>query len=178
MLQPYDELARRTGRAVSIADVALCRALVLAGRQDLDAAVEWAVRAVQAFGSLEDPFEAARALLVHGEILRRARKKARAREAVASALATFERLGADRWADRARAELGRSGSRRSEPGSLTETQRRVAELAAGGQTNREIADALFMSVHTVEAHLTQIYRTLDIENRTELARRWAELALR
>ena len=53
---------------------------------------------------------------------------------------------------------------------LTDTERRVAELAAAGQTNREIAHALFMSVHTVEAHLTRIFRTVGVQSRTELAR--------
>jgi DNA-binding NarL/FixJ family response regulator len=109
-------------------------------------------------------------LLVRGEILRRARKKGAAVEAVAESLAIFERLGAQAWAARARSELGRSEHRRTPSGGLTETQLRVAELAAAGQTNREIADALFMSVHTVEAHLSRIYRTLDIHTRTELAR--------
>ena len=170
MLAPYAELAHRRGRAASIADAAMCRALVLAARADVDAAVESAADAVASFESLEDPFDAARASLVHGEILRRARKKAAAHDAVAKSLAAFERLGAARWADRARAELGRSQSRRAGGGPLTETQRRVAELAAAGQTNREIADALFMSVHTVEAHLTQVYRALDVHTRTELAR--------
>jgi DNA-binding NarL/FixJ family response regulator len=83
----------------------------------------------------------------------------------------FERLGAERWADRARAELGRSKARRTPGSGLTETEMRVAELAAAGQTNREIADGLFMSVHTVEAHLTRIYRALGVHTRTELARR-------
>jgi DNA-binding NarL/FixJ family response regulator len=119
--------------------------------------------------SLPLPFETARTLLALGEIRRRARKKASARDAVSKSLAIFERLGAERWAERARAELGRSGSRRAHGAELTETEFRVAELASAGQTNREIADALFMSVHTVEAHLTRIYRTLGVHTRTELA---------
>jgi len=61
-------------------------------------------------------------------------------------------------------------SRRRAGSPLTDTERRVAELAGAGQTNREIADALFMSVHTVEAHLTRIFRTLGIQSRTALAR--------
>ena len=60
--------------------------------------------------------------------------------------------------------------RRPAGSALTETERRVAELAGSGQTNREIADALFISVHTVEAHLTRVYRTLGVQSRTELAR--------
>jgi len=169
-LDPYERLARRRKRTVAIAHAEMCRALLLAAQQDLDAAVAASDRARRAFASLALPFETARALLVRGEILRRARKKAAATEAVGESLAIFERLGAALWADRARAELGRSEHRRASGGALTETQSRVAELAAAGQTNREIADSLFMSVHTVEAHLTRVYRTLDVHTRTELAR--------
>ena len=61
-------------------------------------------------------------------------------------------------------------SRRPEGSPLTDTERRVAELAAAGSTNREIAQALFMSVHTVEAHMTRIFRTVGVQSRTELAR--------
>jgi DNA-binding CsgD family transcriptional regulator len=53
---------------------------------------------------------------------------------------------------------------------LTATERRVVELVAAGRTNREIADTLFMSVHTVEAHLTRLFRELGVHSRTELAR--------
>jgi len=120
--------------------------------------------------AMRGDFEPARASLALGEIRRRARKKAAARDAIAHGLAIFERLGAERWADRARAELGRSNARRTPGAELTETELRVAELASAGQTNREIADGLFMSVHTVEAHLTRIYRTLGVHSRTELAR--------
>jgi DNA-binding CsgD family transcriptional regulator len=60
---------------------------------------------------------------------------------------------------------------RREPGApLTATERGVADLVAAGRTNKEIADALFMSVHTVEAHLTRLFRTLGVQGRTELAR--------
>jgi DNA-binding CsgD family transcriptional regulator len=170
LLDPYEQLARRQDRTISIADAAHCRSLLLAAQGDLDAGLASAEEALRLFESLALPFETARTLLALGEIRRRARKKAAARDAVAEALAIFERLGAARWADRARAELGRSGGRRTPGAELTETERRVAELASAGQTNREIADGLFMSVHTVEAHLTRIYRALGVHTRTELAR--------
>jgi DNA-binding CsgD family transcriptional regulator len=170
LLDPYEQLARRQQRTISMADAAHCRGLLLAAQGDLEAGLASAEEALRLFESLPLPFETARTLLALGEIRRRARKKAAARDAVGRALAIFERLGADRWADRARAELGRSGVRRAPGAELTETEMRVAELASAGQTNREIADGLFMSVHTVEAHLTRIYRTLGVHTRTELAR--------
>ena len=61
---------------------------------------------------------------------------------------------------------------------LTETERRVAELAARGRTNKEIAAELFMGVSTVEAHLSHVYRKLGIRSRTELAGRLEEAAPR
>ena len=170
LLEPYEQLARRMDRTISLADASHCRGLLLAAQGDFEAALTSAEEAVRLFESLALPFETARAWLALGEIRRRARKKAAARDAIAHALAIFERLGAERWADRARAELGRSNARRTPGAELTDTELRVAELASAGQTNREIADGLFMSVHTVEAHLTRIYRTLGVHSRTELAR--------
>ena len=89
-----------------------------------------------------------------------------------AALAVFEELGAALWADRARAEIARLGGRRSKDSDeLTETERRIAKLAADGRSNREIAGELFVSERTVEANLTRAYRKLRVRSRTELARR-------
>jgi DNA-binding CsgD family transcriptional regulator len=78
------------------------------------------------------------------------------------------------WAARARQELGRLAHRRSTGTRLTDAERRVAELAAQGRTNREVAAALFISPKTVEANLTRIYRKLEIGSRAELGARMAE----
>ena len=119
---------------------------------------------------LQVPFRTARAWFTLGEVLRRSRQKGASREAFGSALDLFTRLGAKVWIERTQAELDRVATRRPTGSALTETERRVAELAGAGQTNREIADALFISVHTVEAHLTRVYRRLGVQSRTELAR--------
>ena len=77
--------------------------------------------------------------------------------------------------DRARTELAATGARPrrdallSGPASLTPSERRIAELAARGQSNREIAQALFVTPKTVEYHLRNSYRKLDIAGRGELA---------
>ena len=71
--------------------------------------------------------------------------------------------------ERTNAELARIGLRPAAPLDLTPTEKRVAELAAAGHTNREIAQALFLSVHTVEDNLRRIYHKLGIRSRTELA---------
>ena len=83
----------------------------------------------------------------------------------------FEELGSPLWAEHARTELARAGLRRREPDELNETERRVAELAAEGLSNQEIAQRAFLSVKTVEANLTRVYRKLGIRSRAGLARR-------
>jgi DNA-binding NarL/FixJ family response regulator len=171
LLVPYERLAEQHARAMCIADALHCRALLSAASGALEAAEEMAEASQRGFEALGMPFDAARAALVLADVHRRGRHKAAAREAASDALASFERLGAARWADRAREELARAEGRRAPGSELTETEQRVVDLVVGGRTNREIAGALFMSVHTVEAHLTRIYRAVGVRSRTELARR-------
>jgi DNA-binding CsgD family transcriptional regulator len=162
--------ARRRGPPTALAEVLRGRALVLAAEGDLDGAIRDADEAVEIFAGLQLPFRTARAWFTLGEVRRRSRQKAASRAAFEAALALFEDLGSPLWIERTQTELARVASRRPAGSSLTDTERRVAELAAAGQTNREIAHALFMSVHTVEAHLTRIFRTVGVQSRTELAR--------
>jgi DNA-binding CsgD family transcriptional regulator len=121
------------------------------------------------------PFERARTLLCFGERLRRARQRADARGPLKEALEIFERLGARGWAERTRTELRATGeqqSRRTETAAeqLTPHELQIAVLVAQGMTNREAASALFLSPKTIEYHLGQIYRKLDVRGRAQLAR--------
>jgi DNA-binding CsgD family transcriptional regulator len=153
-------------------------ALAWRGRGMLHAAVGATAEAGDAFVNalaeherLELPLERARTLFAHGVALRRARQKRSARAALEEAEATFGRVGARLWAERARSELARVGGRPPSRGALTPTEQRVAELAAAGKANKEIAAELYVTVRTVETHLTKVYEKLGVRARAELARR-------
>jgi DNA-binding CsgD family transcriptional regulator len=121
------------------------------------------------------PFERARTLLVLGRLQRRAKQKNAAKQALELARSIFDTLPAPLWSERAAEELARIGLRRSSPDGLTESERRVAELAASGLTNREVAAQLFMSPKTVEANISRVYRKLGINSRAQLGARLAQM---
>jgi DNA-binding CsgD family transcriptional regulator len=169
LLAPFEDAGRSLDRAWAAATGARCRALVLAARGDLQGASVAADEAVRHHDRLPLPFELGRTHLVRGAVERRAKRKRGARDTLTKALEIFDGLGAALWADKTRAELARIGGRAASSLDLTPTEARVAALVAAGSTNREVADALFVSVHTVEANLKRIYRKLGIRSRTELA---------
>jgi DNA-binding CsgD family transcriptional regulator/tetratricopeptide (TPR) repeat protein len=167
----YADNAEQLGRPSPLAAAARCRGLIHAEGGDLEAALTELERAVELSGQVPNPLEHGRALLAHGAVHRRARHKRAARESLEGALAVFEGMGAQIWADRARTELTSVGGRAAASGELTPTERRVAELAAEGLQTKQVAAALFVSPKTVEGHLTNIYAKLGVHSRTELARR-------
>jgi DNA-binding NarL/FixJ family response regulator len=169
LLARFEEQARAAGRPWALATSARSRALLLAARQNPDGAAAAIEQALAHHQRLAMPFELGRTLLTQGQLRRRAKQKRTARESLQQALQIFEQLSAPLWMERASAELARIGLRPPAPLDLTSTEKRVAELAAAGHTNREIAQALFLSVHTVEDNLRRIYRKLGIRSRTELA---------
>jgi DNA-binding CsgD family transcriptional regulator len=142
---------------------------VAAARADVDDAASLLEDAVARHERAHDTFGRARALLALGVVRRRQRQKRAARDSIDAALAGFEELGAATWVAKARAELGRIGGRTRAEG-LTPAERRVAELVAGGRTNREVAAALFLGERTVETHLSHVYAKLGVRSRAELAR--------
>jgi DNA-binding NarL/FixJ family response regulator len=102
-----------------------------------------------------------------------------AAEPLRAALALASVCGAPALADEVRSELYAAGARprtdaQSGLASLTASERRVVDLAAGGETNRDIAQALFVTPKTVEVHLSNAYRKLGIRSRRELGRSLAE----
>ncbi len=118
-------------------------------------------------------FERARTLLALGHVLRRSKRRHAARTALGEALAEFERLGADHFAETTRAELKHVGGRAPAGEELTEAEERVARLVASGLSNKEAAAELFVAVSTVEATLTHVYRKLGVRSRSQLARAYA-----
>ena len=163
--------ARRLRRDRVLAQVTRCRGLVAAGRGTVDEAVSLLEQAVARHDEVGDGFGKARALLALGIVLRRARQKRSAREAIQAAHGAFAELGAATWVEKARDELGRIGGRTREE-ELTAAERRVAVLVAAGRTNREVAAQLFLGERTVAGHLTRIYAKVGVRSRTELARRF------
>jgi DNA-binding NarL/FixJ family response regulator len=110
---------------------------------------------------------------VKGEVERRAKQKRAARSTLEQALGIFEALRAPLWAQMARDDLARVGGAVLPSSELTPTEQRIAQLVGEGMKNREVADALFISVKTVEANLSRIFHKLGVRSRTELTRRIA-----
>jgi DNA-binding CsgD family transcriptional regulator len=160
---------RELDRPLALATAARCRGLVAGARGKLEEAAEQLQRSLGEHARTQQPFELGRTLLVAGAVRRRMRQKKDARDLLGQALATFEALGARLWTAKARTELARIGGRAPSRDELTPTEEQVARLVAEGRTNREIAEALFMSPHTVDANLRRIYRKFGIHSRTELA---------
>src|ERR671910_2265028 len=162
-----------TPRALGIAQ----RAVAWAGPADeRQAGLEGAVATLE---NGPAKLELARVTCELGAELRRRGDRTAAREVLRRAYALASECGGTRIANRARDELGRSGARLiREPASgveaLTPSEVRVAELAAEGLTNREVAQALFVSEKTVETHLGRVYRKLGIKSRHALPGALAE----
>ncbi|MGH2735597.1 MAG: helix-turn-helix transcriptional regulator, partial [Actinomycetota bacterium] len=159
------------GRASALAAGHRCRGLVHAAAGDIESATRALAVSVDAYKEAGSLFEAARTLLHDGTVRRRARQKADARRSLDEAREIFDSLGATAWVAKTVAELNRGGGRAPAPaGGLTPTELRIAELVAEGAANREIAEQLFISLRTVEANLTRIYRKLHMSSRRDLAR--------
>ena len=158
---------RTFSRPWALATSGRCRAMLHAAAGDLDSAAAAAEQALIDHTRLPMPFELARTLLVHGQVQRRRGKRRAAREVLLNALAIFEEIGAPAWVDLARDEIARIGVRRA-PKDLTPSEERVAQLAALGLTNSDIATRLFMSRRTVETNLARAYSKLGIQSRAEL----------
>ena len=169
MLDAGWRVAEAWGTAAPAAALLRARGLIAGGDEGLALLGE----AVEMLEGSEAGLERLHALVDYGAALRRAARRADARKPLREALAAARRGGALALARRASDELAATGERVRPPAaggleSLTPSERRVAAMAAEGQSNREIAQALFLTVKTVETHLSNAYRKLDIRSRHEL----------
>ncbi len=164
------ELARTWGAPRALGAALRAAGLVAGGKNGLTLLEE----AVEVLADSPARLEHAKARTELGAALRRANRRAEAREQLRQALELATHCGAAPLAARAETELLATGARPrrislSGVESLTPSERRVAVLAAEGPTNREIAQALFVTTRTVEVHLTSSYRKLNISSRSQLA---------
>ena len=165
-------LAQQQAHPWALVTAVRCAALCeLASGYDEDAARRLG-QAAELYGGLGLRFEPARSLLTLGRVQRRNRKWAASRRSLEEAAAAFGELGSSGWADEARSELARVGARRPRGlGELTPAEARVVELATEGRSNKEIATILYVSVKTVELHLSHAYKKLGVRSRSQLAPR-------
>jgi DNA-binding CsgD family transcriptional regulator len=166
-LKSFARYSRTLGSPVGIAGAERCSGLLAAARGELGNGVTILEHSLCDHPRLP-PLEHARTLVALGTLRRQALQKRAGREALEHGLAIFDQLGAVLWAQRARTELARISGRRAAGDELTETEARVADLAAAGRSNKEIAAELFMGLSTVEAHLSHVYRKLGIRSRAGL----------
>jgi len=161
--------ARRRGLA-RCEGVALRTAGVLEGGT---AGIERLQESLRTLEAVDAPLERARTLVELGAALRRSNQRMASREPLAAGLELAHVCGAERLASRAVDELRASGARprramSSGPDALTSAEARVARMAAEGMTNREIAQALFVTAKTVENQLGVVYRKLRVGSRDQL----------
>jgi len=163
------ELAREWGAPATVG-----RVLRVLGTVDRERALEHLEESVDLLARSTTRLEHAKALAELGTVIRLERKPSEAREPLYRALELANVCGATALEERVRGELGATGARPrrealSGVGSLTPSERRVADLAADGLSNREIAQELYVTPKTVEVHLSNTYRKLEIRSRRQLA---------
>ncbi|HEY5355373.1 MAG TPA: LuxR C-terminal-related transcriptional regulator [Streptosporangiaceae bacterium] len=171
ILDRLDGQVASSGRHSAAAVATTGRAMVHAASGRMPEAIAAVEQALTWYATSPLRFDRARTLLIAGQIHRRAKAKRLAQQALAEAHREFTAFGAPAWAGQAAAELARVNLRPAAVGTLTETECRVAELAAAGLTNREVGQQLFLAVKTVEANLARVYRKLGITSRAELGAR-------
>jgi DNA-binding CsgD family transcriptional regulator len=172
----HEQSARAKGQPWALARAARTRGL-LAPDAELEREFD---AAIALHGKTLDVFETARTRLAYGGRLRRAGKRVLAREQLRAAIEAFDSLGAVPWSSLARTELEATGetARKRDPSTLDELtpqELQIALLLAQGRTTRETAASMFLSPKTIEYHLRNVYRKLEIRSRSELSEAVARL---
>ena len=164
----FEAWATSSQAALVASQLYRCRGLLAEG----DAATDQYEQALTALSRFGLSLDRGRTTLLLGEHLRRERRRVEARPYLRDAVEDFDRLGARPWAERARAELRASGERvrrhDDDRQRLTPQERQIATLVVEGSTNKEIAQQLYLSPRTVDAHLRSVFAKLGIASRGQL----------
>jgi len=169
LVDQFLDAARKTDQARVIVPALRARGAAYEDEAAFDEALRW-------HAGWGNRFEEGRTLLARGELLRRRKQRAAARSDLQAAVQRFTQVGAVTWRARAAAELRAAGDRSAAlrapiakgPEALSQQEAAIVELVAEGLSNREIATRLFLSVKTVEGHLTAVYGKLGIRSRGQL----------
>jgi DNA-binding CsgD family transcriptional regulator len=169
----YETLSQRAlaaGTPWGLGLRARCAALLAEGAD----AEDWYRESISQLRRCQMAVDLGRAHLLYGQWLRRAKRRSGARAELRTAHEMFARMGAERFADQAAAELRAAGEHvlartPQTVADLTPHEARVADLAAAGASNSEIAAQLFISPSTVDYHLRKVFRKLNVTSRTQLA---------
>lgn len=178
-LTPHEDRATRRAHRSALARLGLARGRLTAARGDIDTARKEFEQALAHLEQLPLPYDRARVDFAYGQTLRRAGKRREADTVLKNARDAYAALGAHTYVERCDRELKAGGlhTARLTPGlaRLTPQEQAVARLVAAGATNQQAALELFISVKTVQYHLTHVYSKLGIRSRSELAARFREL---
>lgn len=174
-LRPHEELVAARGHRSAAARLGYVRGRILAARGDLEAAADVFEDALERLKPLPLPYERARVNFAYGQSLRRAGKRRDADAVLQTSREGWAALGANTYVTRCDRELKAGGlhpkREDADLSELTPQEQSVAKLVAQGLTNKQVAVELFVSVKTVQFHLTRIYAKLGIRSRSELAAR-------
>lgn len=176
-LAPLERLAAERGHRSTMARLGYARGRLAAARGDLDAARHAFDTALAQLAQLPLPYERARVHFAYGMTLRRAGKRREADEVLQQARDAYRELGATSYVQRCDRELKAGGLHARRPADLTgltAQETAVARLVASGMTNKQVAVELYVSVKTVQFHLTRIYGKLGLSSRSELAATFRE----
>ncbi|OYD67105.1 LuxR C-terminal-related transcriptional regulator [Rhodococcus sp. OK302] len=180
-LRPHERTARKRKHRSATARLGYVRGRIHGARGELDAARECFDEALMGIAELPLPYDRARINFAYGQTLRRAGKRGDADVVLRAARSLYLALGAGTYVDRCDRELRAGGLNlsRGDKGiaDLTPQERAVADLVAAGKSNKEAAGELFLSVKTIQYHLTRAYAKLGLRSRSELAAFFRERGL-
>ncbi|MFZ2175268.1 MAG: LuxR C-terminal-related transcriptional regulator [Rhodococcus sp. (in: high G+C Gram-positive bacteria)] len=177
-LVPHEQRAAERGHRSAMARLGYARGRVIGARGDIEAARRAFEDALAQLDALPLPYDRARVNFAYGQTLRRAGKRRDADAVIQAAREGYSALGATSYVQRCDRELKAGGLNIKRSAftlaELTPQERAVTELVAAGASNKEAAGELFLSVKTVQYHLTRVYAKLGIRSRSELAAQFRE----